>query len=60
MKSYKIIEIYGNKKDVIIKFMRKNSGIWYAISDGIKINSPITEDFLKKNNFRRLKKDNFS
>lgn len=60
MKSYEIVEIYGNKKDVIIKFKRENSGIWYTISDGIKINSPITENFLKKNNFRRLKKDNFS
>lgn len=51
-----IIEIWGNKKDVIIKYKRKGfNNIWYAASAWMENNSNLNDNWLLKNGYRKLK-----
>ena len=50
-----ILEIWGNGKDVVIKFTRDNGGEWYAASRWMGISYPYTQQFLKNQGYRRLK-----
>lgn len=49
-----IKEIWGNGKDVVIKFTRDVGGIWYAASKWMTVSYPYTDKFLKDNGYRKL------
>ena len=51
----KIIEVWGNGINVIIKFTRDIGGIWWAASEWMAVSYPYTTQFLKNNGYRRLK-----
>ena len=49
-----IKEIWGNGKDVIIKYTKGVGGIWYAASSWMQNNSNLNDNWLKKNNYHKL------
>lgn len=51
----KILEIWGNKKDVIIKFTKEGfTNIWWSSSKWFKNNPQYTNEFLLKQGYRKL------
>lgn len=55
-----IKEIWGDGTNVIIKFVRDVGGIWWAASKWMSVNYPYTEKFLKENDYRKLRLEDFS
>lgn len=55
-----IKEIWGNEKDVIIKFTRDVGEVWWAASEWMSVSYPYTEKFLKENGYRKLRLEDFS
>lgn len=49
-----IKEIWGNGKDIIIKYTKDIGGIWYAASSWMQNNSNLNDNWLKKNNYHKL------
>lgn len=50
-----IKEIWGNGKDVIIKFTKEDiSGDWYTASKWMTVNYPYTDKFLMDKGYRKL------
>lgn len=57
----KIIEIWGDGNNVIIKFKKKGfNGIWYAASEWMTVSYPYTDKFLKDNGYRKLNLKDFN
>jgi hypothetical protein len=51
----KILEIWGNGSNVIIKFKKGIGGIWWTASKWLNSNCNFTDDMLIKKGYRRLK-----
>lgn len=50
-----ILEVWGNRKDVIIKYKKENfNNIWYTASKWLNNNSNLNDKFLIKNGYRKL------
>lgn len=57
----KIIEIWGDGNNVIIKFKKKGfNSIWYAASEWMTVSYPYTNKFLKDNGYRKLNLKDFN
>ena len=49
-----IKEIWGNGKDIIIKYTKNVGGIWFAASAWMNNNSNLSDDWLRKNHYHKL------
>lgn len=49
-----IKEIWGNGKDVIIKYTKNVGGVWFAASAWMSNNSNLSDDWLRKNRYHKL------